>query len=106
MAFIYLIKENSDEEKYKIGLTTAKDITKRIKQLQTGASNELFVVNYFKTETPFTLEKMLHSKFKNKNTINEWFALSSEDVINFKSTCEELEKVIDSLKDNPFFVRK
>lgn len=102
MAFIYLIREYSDEPKYKIGVTRAKDIDKRMKHLQTGNSNELALLAYHKTEKPFLIEKMLHSYYKNKQVINEWFDLSIEDISQFQELCEKFENIIESLKDNPF----
>ena len=99
--YVYLICDNLSN-KYKIG-TTKGDINKRMKQLQTGNSNELFSHSYYKTKYPFRLEKMLHNKFANYNTINEWFDLPDSEVINFPNTCKEQENIINLLLDNPFF---
>jgi hypothetical protein len=46
---------------------------------------------------------MLHNHFKEKNLIGEWFELSEDDTEAFKSICEDKTKVIESLKDNPFY---
>jgi hypothetical protein len=99
--YIYLICDNLNN-KYKIGMTKG-DINKRMKQLQTGNSNELFIHSYYKTKYPFRLEKILHNKFTNYNTLNEWFELPDSDVINFSNSCKEQEDIILSLLDNPFF---
>jgi hypothetical protein len=103
MGHVYLIGEIRNEGRYKIGSTRAKDVNKRLKQLQTGNSEELYIKDSFETEHPFKLEKMLHNRFKNNNIINEWFELSEDDVKGFKGICEECSKVIESLKDNPFY---
>jgi hypothetical protein len=46
---------------------------------------------------------MLHNHFKSSNLIGEWFELSESDTEAFKGVCEEKEKIISSLKDNPFY---
>ena len=103
MGYVYLIGEIGKEGRYKIGSTKAKDVNKRLKQLQTGNSSELFIKEYYETEHPFKLEKMLHNHFKYKNLSGEWFGLSEADTEDFRGICEEKMKVINSLKDNPFF---
>ena len=103
MGYVYLIGEIGKEGRYKIGSTKAKDVNKRLKQLQTGNSSELFIKESYETEHPFKLEKMLHNHFKSSNLIGEWFELSKSDTEAFKGVCEEKEKIISSLKDNPFY---
>ncbi len=103
MGYVYLIGEIGKEGRYKIGSTKAKNVNKRLKQLQTGNSSELFIKESYETEHPFKLEKMLHNHFKSSNLIGEWFELSESDTEAFKGVCEEKEKIISSLKDNPFY---
>ena len=103
MGHVYLIGEIGNEGRYKIGSTRAKKVDTRLKQLQTGNSDELYIKESYETEYPFKIEKMLHNRFKNNNIINEWFELSEDDVKGFKGICEECSKVIESLKDNPFY---
>ena len=103
MGYVYLIGEIGKEGKYKIGSTRAKDVNKRLKQLQTGNSSELFIKESYETEHPFKLEKMLHNHFKSSSLIGEWFELSESDTEAFRRVCEEKEKAIEALKDNPFY---
>lgn len=103
MGHVYLIGEVGNENRFKIGSTRCKDVNKRLKQLQTGNSEELYIKSSFETSRPFRLEKMLHNRFKSSNLIGEWFELSKADVEAFKTICEQLQYIIDSLKDNPFF---
>ena len=103
MAYVYLIGEINNEGKYKIGSTRSKNINKRLKQLQTGNSSQLFIKEYYETTKPFKLETMLHNKFKDHNVIGEWFELDEDDIISFKETCNKLQVIIDSLKENPYF---
>lgn len=103
MGYVYLIGEKENSGRYKIGSTRAKDVNKRLKQLQTGNSSELFIKEAYETEYPFKLEKMLHNHFKSSNTINEWFELSERNVEDFRGICDEKKKIIESLKENPFY---
>ena len=103
MGYVYLIGEINNGKKYKIGSTRAKDINKRLKQLQTGNSSLLYIKDSFETEHPFKLEKMLHNHFGDKALIGEWFELSEADTETFRGICEDKMRVINSLKDNPFY---
>ena len=103
MGYVYLIGEIDNKGKYKIGSTRAKDINKRLKQLQTGNSSELYIKESYEKEHPFKLEKMLHNHFESSNLIGEWFELSESDTEAFRGICEEKEKIISCLKDNPFY---
>ena len=103
MGHVYLIGEKGSTNKYKIGSTRAKDVKNRLKQLQTGSSEELYIKDSYETEHPFKLEKMLHNHFKSSNLIGEWFELSESDIEAFRVVCEEKEKIISCLKDNPFY---
>ena len=105
MGYVYLIGEIGDNGRYKIGSTRAKKIETRLKQLQTGNSSELYVKESFETEYPFKLEKMLHNHFKSSNLIGEWFELSEADTKAFKGVCEDKTKIIESLKNNPFYFK-
>lgn len=103
MAFIYLIGELDNNKNYKIGVTKKKNIDERKNELQTGSSQELYVNTIFETKYPYKLEKMLHRHFHNKKIINEWFELDSDEVKNFKDTCQKYTNILESLKTNPFF---
>ena len=73
--FIYLI-QNKETGHFKIGRT--KNINKRIKQLQTGSSGELVLVDKF--EIYSKLESYLHNIYSAYNISGEWFDLSYSDV--------------------------
>ena len=97
--YVYLL---CDGEKFKIGMTK-QNINKRIKELQTGNPNEIWLRSYYETNYPLKVEQMMHTKYKISNVKNEWFDLSVHQVLNFKNACNECEQIINSLKDNPFF---
>lgn len=101
MAFVYLLGDSGQDNTYKIGVTRGK-IEKRIKQLQTGNGNEIFLVNSYETKYPFFLERLLHMKFFPQQKMNEWFELKDEDVFNFKEYCTLIEENAKALEDNPF----
>ena len=105
MGYVYLIGEINNDGRYKIGSTRAKKVDTRLKQLQTGNANELYIKESYETEYPFKLEKMLHNHFKSYSLMGEWFALSEDDTEAFKGICEEKSKIIQSLKDNPFYFK-
>lgn len=101
MGYVYLICDPSNDT-FKIGVTKKLDIEERVRKLQTGNSTELFIRSYYKCEYPFRLEKLLHTRFQQKRQVGEWFTLDIQDIVKFKETCQELELIIDSLKNNPF----
>lgn len=103
MGYVYLI-EDENNLTYKIGVTRLVN-SNRIKKLQTGNSTKLKLKYLYKTEYPFRLETMLHQRFKHYNTLNEWFELPKNIVENFENYCNELNDIIISLKDNPFFAK-
>lgn len=102
MGWIYLIGQRNDPNKFKIGVTKG-DIEKRIKKLQTGNAEELYVFKRFQTETPFVLEKMLHRHFSTDRMVGEWFSMDDYSVRSFLDICDMYQKSIDALESNPFF---
>lgn len=102
MGYVYLIGQRDDLTKYKIGVTKGR-IEKRMKKLQTGNAEELYVAKFFETDAPFIIETLLHKKYAHKKILNEWFILDDEDVKDFYRNCEVMQRSVDSLKDNCFF---
>ena len=49
------------------------------------------------------MESMLHTRFRPKNELNEWFNLEAKDVGQFNNVCKEIEEIIESMLENPFF---
>lgn len=102
--YVYLLGDWTRDGVYKIGVTRG-DIDKRIKKLQTGNSGEIYLVDFWKTEHPFLMEKNLHLKFYGKKIMNEWFELDFEETKNFKKYCSDIEKMFEAVKDNPFMFK-
>ena len=102
MGYVYLIGEEENKDQYKIGCTK-KNPEKRIEELQTGNPNKLILKAYFETDRPYRLETMLHNRYKEYNTLNEWYYIEKDAKNEFIKTCNELQEIINSLKDNPYF---
>lgn len=102
MRYVYLLKLVG-EDTYKIGVSS--DVNKRIKQLQTGNSNEIILVSKFKSEFPFKVESSLHRMYGYLNVNGEWYSLDDKQVESFQKNCEMFEKNFKTLSDyeNPFF---
>lgn len=103
--YVYVLSSFGNDGTYKIGATRG-EISNRIKELQTGNSDEIFEVKHHETNFPFFIERKLHKKFENRNVLNEWYELPKEDVDNFEKYCQEQEKLIEILKNNPFFAKE
>jgi predicted GIY-YIG superfamily endonuclease len=95
--FVYLIRL-SDNSTYKIGVT--KNINKRIKELQTGNAEEIFLVDKYESDNAFKIEKALHNFFQHKKKLNEWFDFGIEDELKFKELCLTIDNNLKFLEKN------
>ena len=100
---VYLI-EDENNQVYKIG-ASRNNALKRMKQLQTGNANELKVLFKYDCDYPYRLESILHNRFSHRKVFNEWYSLSLEEVVNFEKTCQEVDNIIEVMKDNIFFAK-
>lgn len=105
MGYVYLIGDKDRFGYYKIGATRG-NVNRRLKALQTGNSGELYVEKIHETEHPFVVENILHNRLMHKQAINEWYDLDLDDVTKFTKNCDEIEEIIETMKDNPFFKKK
>lgn len=68
---------------YKIGVTS--NISRRLKQLQTGNGFKIVeIASYEFFSMAHCIERILHSKFKECNTLSEWFNLSEFELGSLK----------------------
>lgn len=95
--FVYLIR-CEENNYYKIGIT--KNIERRIKQIQTGTPDKIYLVEKYESEHSSKIEKALHNFFSPYHRNNEWFELSLEDEMKFMEMCQSIEKNIVYLKEN------
>ncbi len=95
--FIYLISNNLNQ--YKIGIS--KNPNLRLKQLQTGNDQNLFIINQYKSEKHYKkIETALHNTYKYCNVLNEWFELTNEQALGFIEDCKRIEKAIEYISNN------
>ena len=97
--YVYLIEDRINNS-YKIGVTKG-DPEKRLKKLQTGNASKLEIKYLYECKYPYRLETMLHRYYSSYKELNEWFSLENPN--EFPNKCVELNNVINSLKNNPFF---
>lgn len=93
--YVYLIQSLEDSY-YKIGVS--KHPKKRIKQLQTGNSSELKLIESYQSEFAHKIEKALQRRYSYLKKEGEWFELSVENEVSFNSECKKIEKTILFLK--------
>lgn len=107
MKKIYLIECDQEDGKiYKIGVTQ-KNISERIKELDTGNPKKMRVVSEYITEYPYKVETFLHHVYDSKQVKGEWFKLNQSEVKNFLNMCDRAERNFSTLEEanNPFFYK-
>lgn len=102
MKKVYLLA-NLDDGHYKIGITSG-EVSKRVKDLQTGNSVPIDVIAIFESDFHSKIERTLHRKYDSKRLEGEWFMLEPEDVTNFLTECQKVHDNFKALSDydNPF----
>ena len=106
MKFIYLIKAEIDNiEHYKIGITS-RDPEYRLKELQTGNSSPLEIIQKFKTNYGNLMESTLHRTYCLDKQMGEWFSLNKEQVDNFLTVCENIENNFKNISSDNTFLDK
>ena len=86
--YVYVITSDRDRKDnlYKIGV--AKDIKRRLKQLQTGNPAQLYYLKSFLTKKPYQIEGKIHGMFDEHRCVGEWFEL-----IDIEERLETIEKL-------------
>jgi len=97
MKQVYLIQSLEDSY-YKIGVS--KHPKKRVKQLQTGNSSELKLIESYESEYADKIEKALQRRYSYLKKEGEWFNLSLNNELTFIDECKKIENVFISLKKN------
>ena len=104
--YVYLLC-NPSNDTFKIGVTK-NEIEKRIKQLETGNDEDIFIASYHYTQYPYRLEKMLHTHFTTYNINREWFKFDDNMIPSklFNDYCKEFENtLLPTLLENECFTR-
>ena len=95
MKHIYLIQSLEDGY-YKIGVS--KHPTKRVKELQTGNSSELKLIESYQSKHAHKLEKTLQRRYSHMRKEGEWFDMTIGEEVSFLSDCKQIEENIVILK--------
>jgi hypothetical protein len=101
--YVYLLAEMGDNLRYKIGITK-NSVEKRLKQLATGNSDKIIILNSYYSPNYKKIERMLHRQFSSDRKHLEWFTMTDEQVISFLPEAKKADDIIDFLtKNNSFF---
>jgi len=103
MGTVYLMFDEENEV-CKIGATNGR-VEKRLRELQTGNSSKIHVMDIFETPNPFKIENFLHIHYRTQHKRGEWFYLTQDDMDKFQEKCKLATEIINSLEDNPFYNR-
>lgn len=82
--YVYVLR--GSQGRVKIGI--AKDVSSRVATLQRQSSDTLHVIATKEFESPRSVEKELHRKYKSRRLHGEWFALSEAQVAEVKKLLE------------------
>jgi hypothetical protein len=97
MKYIYLI-QSLENSYYKIGVS--KHPNKRVKELQTGNSSELKLIETFQSEFAHIIEKTLQRRYSHLRKEGEWFEMSISNEISFVNECKKIQENLIFLKKN------
>lgn len=86
--YVYLIR-CSENNFYKIGIS--KNVKTRLKQIQTTAPDNVFIVYEYESSYAAKIEKALHNFLKPYHRNNEWFELSLNEELKFLNMCSSIE---------------
>lgn len=95
MKSVYLI-QSLEDSRYKIGVS--KHPKKRVKQLQTGNSSELKLVEAYQSELAHKIEKTLQRRYSHLKKEGEWFDMSISNETTFLKECRQIEENLMVLK--------
>lgn len=95
MKYVYLI-QSLENSYYKIG--ALKNPNRRIKELQTGNSSELKLVEIFQSEYANQIERTLRRRYSYLRKEGEWFDMGISNEVSFIGECKQIENSIIFLK--------
>jgi len=95
--YVYLIQSLEDSY-YKIGVSNNPQ--RRIKELQTGNSSPLKLVETYQSEFANQIEKFLQNRYSHFHKEGEWFDMGISEEVSFRDECQRIEKVLDHIKKN------
>lgn len=91
---LYLIGYQS-ADCYRIKIGIAKDVDRRIRQLQTGCPQKLYLLKAISVAAPRHIEQRLHQKYRHyRIERGEWFKLPEVAVQDLLNTIDRLESAV------------
>lgn len=97
MKYVYLV-QSLENSYYKIGIS--KHPKKRVRELQTGNSSELKLVEVYKSEFASQIEKTLQRRYSHLHKEGEWFDMGISNEVSFIQECQKIEETLTFLKKN------
>ena len=93
--FIYLM-QSLENGYYKIGIS--KNPNTRLRQLQTGNSSEMKLIETYESDFASKIERTLHNQYSHIKKKGEWFDLTLENEVDFIRNCKNIEENFIILK--------
>lgn len=104
---IYIIKAE-EHELFKVGI--AENVNKRLVQISTNSPFKLEVIFEMNVENAHYIEQLLHQKYTQYNTNNEWFKLNKKslselkkDIVKMSTETTPKESLINWLNEYKIF---
>ena len=94
MKYVYL-SQSLENGYYKIGVS--KHPQKRLSENQTGNPSPTKLIETYKTEHANKVEKIMQRRYSQSKKEGEWFDLSIEIEIKFKTECQKIEEILIQL---------
>ncbi len=71
---------------------------KRVKELQTGNSSELKLVEMYQSEFASQIERTLQRRYSHLRKEGEWFDMGISNEVSFINECQKIEETLLFLK--------
>ncbi len=97
MKHVYLI-QSLENSYYKIGVSVHPE--KRVRELQTGNSSPLRLIETYQSEFANKIEKTLQRRYSHLKKEGEWFEMSISNEVSFLQECRVIDESLKILKKN------
>jgi predicted GIY-YIG superfamily endonuclease len=97
MKYVYLIQSLEDSY-YKIGVSVHPK--QRLKELQTGNSSPLVLIETYQSEFAHKIERTLQRRYSHLKKEGEWFEMSISNEVSFLQECRVIDETLKMLKKN------
>jgi len=97
MTSIYLI-QSLENSYYKIGVSMHPQV--RLKQHQTGNPSPVKLIEIYRSDLAYKIEKVLHRRYSHARKECEWFDLSIAIEVSFIEECRKIEENLVFIEKN------